>query len=187
MAQIVVDAARRVVTLNQRVRSLFGLHDDDVGRPLRELRVFSVPVELGTVMDRVEAERYAIEVKEVEWHTESGEVRWLDLTASPVLGSEGRVLGVLATFTEVTSTRRLQRELEQLHRQLEAAQWELQSTNGELERTREELQSTMEALETTNAGLQSSNAELETITEELRSASEELETINDSNTSRAAP
>jgi two-component system CheB/CheR fusion protein len=83
------------------------------------------------------------------------------------------------TFTDMTSFRRLQRELEQSHMELETAYEELQSTNEELETTNEELQSTVEELETTNEELQSTNEELETMNEELQSTNEELETIND--------
>jgi two-component system CheB/CheR fusion protein len=86
---------------------------------------------------------------------------------------------VVLTFTDVTSHRRLQRELEESHQELETAYEELQSTNEELETTNEELQSTVEELETTNEELQSTNEELETMNEELQSTNEELQTMND--------
>jgi two-component system CheB/CheR fusion protein len=179
VAQLVLDASGRVVTINERARSLFALHDSDVGRPLRDLQVSYRPVELRSVIDRAEAEQRTVGVKEVEWRTQAGEVRWLDLTVTPVLGGAGRIQGMLVTFTDMTGFRRLQRELEQSHMELETAYEELQSTNEELETTNEELQSTVEELETTNEELQSTNEELETMNEELQSTNEELETIND--------
>ncbi len=179
VAQIVLDAEGRVVTLNERTRSLFGLHDSDVGRPLRDLQVSYRPVELRSVIERVETERRPIAVKEVEWRSGTGEVRWLDLMVSPLEDEAGRRIGMLVAFADMTGYRRLQRELEQSHMELETAYEELQSTNEELETTNEELQSTVEELETTNEELQSTNEELETMNEELQSTNEELETIND--------
>jgi two-component system, chemotaxis family, CheB/CheR fusion protein len=115
----------------------------------------------------------------VEWRSQAGELRWLDLAVTPIVGAEDHLYGMLVAFTDMTGVRRLQRELEQSHLELETAYEELQSTNEELETTNEELQSTVEELETTNEELQSTNEELETMNEELQSTNEELETIND--------
>jgi two-component system CheB/CheR fusion protein len=87
-------------------------------------------------------------------------------------------MGTAITFTDVTISKRLQRELEHANQELETAYEELQSTNEELETTNEELQSTVEELETTNEELQSTNEELETMNEELQSTNEELQTTN---------
>ena len=179
VAQVVLDAGGRLVTINERARSLFALHENDVGRQLRDLQLSYRPVELRSVIERAELERRTVGVKDVEWRSHAGEVRWLDLTVTPVLVGDDRIQGMLVTFTDMTGFRRLQRELEQSHIELEAAYEELQSTNEELETTNEELQSTVEELETTNEELQSTNEELETMNEELQSTNEELETIND--------
>jgi two-component system CheB/CheR fusion protein len=179
VAQVVLDASGRVVSINERARSLFGLHDNDVGQPLQDLQLSYRPVELRSVIERAEVELRTVGVKEVEWRTIPGEVRWLDVTVTPVLAGEERIQGMLVTFTDMTGFRRLQRELEQSRMELETAYQKLQSTNEELETTNEELQSTVEELETTNEELQSSNEELETMNEGLQSTNEELETIND--------
>jgi two-component system CheB/CheR fusion protein len=179
VAQVVLDANGRVITINERARSLFGLHENDAGRPLRDLQLSYRPVELRSVIERAELERRTVGVKDVEWRSHAGEVRWLDLTVTPVLAVDERIHGILVTFTDMTGFRRLQRELEQSHMELETAYEELQSTNEELETTNEELQSTVEELETTNEELQSTNEELETMNQELQSTNEELETIND--------
>jgi two-component system CheB/CheR fusion protein len=150
-----------------------------VGRPLRDLQLSYRPVELRSLIERAELERRTVSVKDIEWRSLAGEVRWLDLTITPVLVEEDRSRGMLVTFTDMTGFRRLQRELEQSHMELETAYEELQSTNEELETTNEELQSTVEELETTNEELQSTNEELETMNEEMQSTNEELETIND--------
>ena len=179
VAQVVLDPDGRVVIINERSRSLFGLHENDIGRPFRDLQLSYRPVELRSVLERAEVEQRTVSVKDIEWRGHTGEVRWLDLTVTPGLVGDEPIHGMLVTFTDMTGFLRLQRELEQSHMELETAYEELQSTNEELETTNEELQSTVEELETTNEELQSSNEELETMNEELQSTNEELEAIND--------
>jgi two-component system CheB/CheR fusion protein len=179
VAQVVLDPDGRVVIINERSRSLFGLHENDIGRPFRDLQLSYRPVELRSVLERAEVEQRTVSLKDIEWRGHTGEVRWLDLTVTPVLVGDDPIHGMLVTFTDMTGFLRLQRELEQSHMELETAYEELQSTNEELETTNEELQSTVEELETTNEELQSSNEELETMNEELQSTNEELEAIND--------
>ena len=164
LAQVVLDAEGRVVSINERARSLFSLHNNDVGRPLRDLQLSYRPVELRSVIDRVELDRHTVGVKDVEWRTQAGEIRWLDLTVTPVMIGDDQVQGMLVTFTDMTAFRRLQRELEQSHMELETAYEELQSTNEELETMNEELQST--------------NEELETINDEVRQRSDDLNQAN---------
>src|SRR3954452_2811913 len=179
VAQLVVDAAGQVVIANDRARDLFALRHSDVGRPLRDLPLSYRPLELRSLIERAEAERRNVGIKEIEWHTATGELRWLDLQIAPLTDGPGSVLGTVLTFSDSTAYRRLQRELEQSNQELETAYEELQSTNEELETTNEELQSTVEELETTNEELQSTNEELETMNEELQSTNEELQTMND--------
>jgi two-component system CheB/CheR fusion protein len=179
VAQLVVNAAGEVVMVNERARELFGLFRDDVGRPLRDLQLSYRPVELRSLVDRVESERRPLLVKEIEWRGRQGELRWLDLQLGPLQDRDGVVLGTILTFHDTTTHRQLQRDLEQSRQELETAYEELQSTNEELETTNEELQSTVEELETTNEELQSTNEELETMNEELQSTNEELQTLND--------
>jgi two-component system, chemotaxis family, CheB/CheR fusion protein len=179
MAQLVVDSGGELALANERARDLFGLRKDDVGRPLRDLQISYNPVELRSLIDRVESERRPLLVKEIEWRGRHGALRWLDLSIAPLLDRSGVVSGTILTFNDATVHRQLQRELEQSHQELETAYQELQSTNEELETTNEELQSTVEELETTNEELQSTNEELETMNEELHSTNEELQTLND--------
>ena len=178
VAHLVLDTDGRMVTVNERTRALFGLRESDVGRPFRDLQLSYRPVELRSLLERAELERRPLSVKDVEWRSQAGEVRWLDVGVSPLENETRKTIGFLVTFTDMTAYRRLQRELEQSHVELETAYEELQSTNEELETTNEELQSTIEELETTNEELQSTNEELETMNEELQSTNEEMETIN---------
>jgi two-component system CheB/CheR fusion protein len=111
LAQVVLDAGGRLISINERARSLFGLHPNDVGRPLRDLQLSYRPVELRSLIERAELERRTVSVKDIEWRSLAGEVRWLDLTITPVLVEEDRSRGMLVTFTDMTGFRRLQREL----------------------------------------------------------------------------
>jgi two-component system CheB/CheR fusion protein len=160
VAQLVVDAAGTVIVLNDRARLLFGLRVTDVGRPLRDLQLSYRPIELRSLIERVETERRPVVVKEIDSPAHPGEARWLDLHIAPVADANGGITGTVLTFTDVTAQRRLQRELEQSHQELETAYEELQSTNEELETTNEELQSTVEELETTNDELRIRGDEL---------------------------
>jgi two-component system CheB/CheR fusion protein len=179
VAQLVVDAAGQLAMANDRAREFFGLRSADVGRPLRDLQLSYRPIELRSLIERAEAERRQVTLREIEWRTYMGDLRWLDLYIAPLVNSQDVVLGTALTFIDATAHRRLQRELEQSHQELETAYEELQSTNEELETTNEELQSSVEELETTNEELQSTNEELETMNEELQSTNEELQTLND--------
>jgi two-component system CheB/CheR fusion protein len=158
---------------------MLGMKTSDVGRPLQDLEVSYRPVELRSLIDRVETERRTVSSKEVEWAPLGGRARHLDIQVSPLSDPVGRHAGVVVSFTDVSRYHSLAEELDHARRDLETAYEELQSTVEELETTNEELQSTNEELETTNEELQSTNEELETMNEELQSTNEELETMND--------
>ena len=178
-AHVVVDVHGVLTVANQAARSLFGLGDADVGKPLKDLQISYRPVELRSCIEQVTAERRALSLPGVEHVTPDGELHTYDVRVTPLMDGASSLLGVSAAFRDVTGALRLQTDLESANQELETAYEELQSTNEELETTNEELQSTIEELETTNEELQSTNEELETMNEELQSTNEELETIND--------
>jgi two-component system, chemotaxis family, CheB/CheR fusion protein len=177
-AQLVVDPAGTVMLINRAARDLFGLVESDIGRPVQDLRVSYLPVELRSRLDKVRESRRPAQVRGVTARLPDGETYTLDLLFSPLL-DEAELLGVSVSFEDVTRQQRLQEDLQEANQALETAYEELQSTNEELETTNEELQSTIEELETTNEELQSTNEEMETMNEELQSTNEELETMND--------
>jgi two-component system, chemotaxis family, CheB/CheR fusion protein len=179
IAQLIVDRNGTLTLANLQARSLFGLAQRDVGKPLKDLEVSYRPVELRSQIDRAYAERHTISLRDVEWRSDGGERRVIDVQVAPLSSGDGSLVGVGISFVEVTRYRQLQEAVEQSKREVETAYEELQSTVEELETTNEELQSTNEELETTNEELQSTNEELETMNEELQSTNEELETIND--------
>jgi two-component system CheB/CheR fusion protein len=179
VAQIVLDLNANVSLINQEARTVFGLHQQDVGRPFQDLDLSYRPVELRSHIEQVYTDLRGQQLTNIERTLPDGKTQCLDIHLAPLLDADGTPLGMSIAFHDVTHHRRLQAELEKSRQELETAYEELQSTNEELETTNEELQSTVEELETTNEELQSTNEELETMNEELQSGNEELQTIND--------
>jgi two-component system CheB/CheR fusion protein len=179
VAQIAVGANGRLAIVNQRASAMLGLSDRDLGRPFQDLEISYRPLELRPQLAEVTESRSPVWLRDVEWRRNGPDVVYFDVHLMPLLDSNGEVLGVSVSFTDVTRFRQLRVEVETANRQLELAYEELQSTNEELETTNEELQSTVEELETTNEELQSTNEELETMNAELQSANDELHTSNE--------
>ncbi len=177
-AQLVIDPSAVLISASSGARQQFNVGGADIGRPLQELEVSYRPVDLRSAIDRVSAEQREVAIKEVH-HFVAGHPRYFDVTVTPIFDEQRAILGMRIVFTDSTSLRHLQSELDASKQELETAYDELQSTNEELETTNEELQSTVEELETTNEELQSTNEELETMNEELQSTNEELQTMND--------
>jgi two-component system CheB/CheR fusion protein len=171
-AQMVLDANGTVTLINEQARGLFGVTVRDLGRPFQDLEISYRPIELRSLIEQAINQRHAAELKEARWPAPSGEARFFDVEALPLLDIAGTLLGVKLQFRDVTRYKQLQEELQQSNQELETAYEELQTSN-------EELQSTNEELETTNEELQSTNEELETMNEELQSSNEELRQIND--------
>ncbi len=179
VAQVVVDNQGLLALANERARSLFRLTPRDMQRPFYELELSYRPVELRAFIDKVNAERYPVMLKEILFRGSEGEITFYDVQLVPLASVQADAQGVSITFQDVTRYKRLQEELEASNRELSAAYEEAQSAAEELETTNEELQASAEELETTNEELQSTNEEMETMNEELQSANEELQTMNE--------
>jgi two-component system CheB/CheR fusion protein len=183
-AQILLDGGACVLAVNSAARRNFGLGNGDIGVPLQDLELSYRPAELRAGLDRAQAERHDVVLKDVVWERD-GSTRFLDIVLSPLYDDDRLLLGSRISFIDITPIKSLREELSHSKHELETAYEELQSTNEELETTNEELQSTVEELETTNEELQSTNEELETMNEELQSTNEELQTMNDELRSRS--
>ena len=179
VATMVVDAQGRVVVANERMRTVFGLAERDLGRPLQDLDISYRPLELRSLIDQALSERRAVSVADVNQQLASQAIRSFDVLVVPLLSGAGAPMGVSVSFTDVSDSHRMRDEVTRLNHELEAAYDQLQSAHEALETTNEELQSTNEELETTNEELQSTNEELETMNEELQSTNSELQAIND--------
>ncbi|MDG6256936.1 MAG: CheR family methyltransferase [Methanomicrobiaceae archaeon] len=178
-AQIVMDVEGTLVLANNRARSLFDLHEKDLGSPFRDLEISYKPVELRSPIEQVMARKTPAYVPDVQRILPDGSTQFLAVKIVPLTINSGDMVGVSVTFQDMTSYKELEAEFLESNARLEASYEELNSANEELETTNEELQSTVEELETTNEELQSTNEEMETMNEELQSTNEELETIND--------
>jgi len=179
IAQLTVDTDGSLVLANERARTLFALNHKDLGRPFHDLEVSYRPVELRSLIQKVEQERTSAHVSGVERALPGGAVQYLDLHVVPIREPDGTLLGASIIFEDVTEVHRVRAELLKSSQELETAYEELQSSNEELETTNEELQSTVEELQTTNEELQSTNEEHETMNEELQSTNEELQAVNE--------
>src|SRR5262245_58238152 len=120
LAQIIVDAKGHLVVANDRARSLFNLGAPDFGRPFQDLELSYRPTDLRSVIDQANAGRKPLMVRNVEWSVRGGEVRWIDVQATPLYGA-GHVIGVALSFDDVTAFHHLHRELEKSNAELEGA------------------------------------------------------------------
>src|SRR5262249_34394551 len=141
IAQIVVDREGTLHLANERARSMFTLTTSDLGRPLQDLELSYRPAELRSTIEKAYNERRPVSLREIEWASKPGEIRWLEIQTTPLFDGGGAPVGVSVSFADVSAPKRLQQELEHSNQELETAYEELQSTNEELETTNEELQS----------------------------------------------
>ncbi|MFL5240547.1 MAG: CheR family methyltransferase [Gemmataceae bacterium] len=177
--QIVVDTNGVLSLVNHQARTAFGLSTKELGRPLHDLELSYRPADLRSCIDQVLATAQPRELADIEWRKGPESLAYLNIRFVPLLTSTNELVGVSASFLDVTRHKVMEQELHRSNAELSAASEELQSTNEELETTNEELQSTIEELETTNEELQSTNEEQETMNEELQATNEELQAINE--------
>ena len=174
---LVIDAADKVITENDKILKLWEFNGKLAGQKLQETELWRRCPELKQYLDE---SRGAGGPKTVRFDCNATPSIVVAVTIKPIMSESGSgQVGTLIYMENVTSRMTLQSTIEELETTAE----ELQSAN-EVETTNEELQSTNEELETTNEELQSTNEELETTNEELQSLNEELETTNEELSSR---
>jgi signal transduction histidine kinase len=100
-----IDPRGVVVELNEAGREILALPRDAHGEPFDRL-LSDVP-ELRDLVARVLSDRKTVERREARWAREGGE-RVLGVTATAAMGADGRFLGVLALFTDLSDVRRLE-------------------------------------------------------------------------------
>jgi two-component system CheB/CheR fusion protein len=118
-AELVVDTAGRVAVINQPARALFGLRASDVGRPLQELELSYRPLELRSLIDETYAEGRPVSRKEIEWTSDDGQRRFLDVQITPLHAATGQLLGTSISFGDISRHRMLHEELEGARIELE--------------------------------------------------------------------
>jgi two-component system, chemotaxis family, CheB/CheR fusion protein len=179
LAQLAIDGTGTLVLANSTARTMFGISQEDIGRPLKELEISHRPFALQSLLERPESQRRTLIERTEMKLGNSGELSSFEVQSAPLIDGNGQFTGYHVTFRDVSAFRQLEDALKHSNQELETAYEEIQSTNEELETTNEELQSSNEELETTNEELQSTNEELETMNEELQSTNEELQTANE--------
>ena len=100
-----VDAAGTVVELNESGRDLLGMPGDAHGERYDEA-LAAIP-EFREALREVLDGRESVGRREVRWVAE-GVPRSFGVTATPAHGADGRFLGVLALFTDLTEMRKLE-------------------------------------------------------------------------------
>ncbi|MGE5276393.1 MAG: two-component system sensor histidine kinase NtrB [Acidobacteriota bacterium] len=100
-----LDPQGTVVELNEAGREILALSREARGEPFERL-LADIP-ELRELVARALRERETLERREARW-VRQGEERVLGVTATAAMGADGRFLGVLALFTDLSEVRRLE-------------------------------------------------------------------------------
>ena len=100
--QIVIDRARTLIMINERVRTLFGLTADDIGKPLGDLEISYRPVELRSILEQAWTEHRPVNAKDVEWTSATGERVYLDVQVMPLVDASLETIGATIIFRDTT-------------------------------------------------------------------------------------
>lgn len=146
VAQIVVEAGGRLALANERARVLLSLTSEDLGRFWPGLPFITKFVGLGSRLKQVLRYRRPTSLKNVECSTSNGTV-YQGVQIAPILDSSGSFLGVSLTFTDVTRSKQLSKELERSKWQLAEVSQKLECTFDELTKTKMELECLKQELE----------------------------------------
>jgi two-component system CheB/CheR fusion protein len=176
--QVLLDSQGIVVLANAAARSAGLVHNDDFGRPIRDLEISHRPVDLLRQLEVAARDRRVLSLSNVARVDADGNVHHVDIGVHPLVDGDGTLLGMSVIFSDVTRYERLRADLQRSNSDLETAYEELQSTNEELLTTNEELQSTIEELETMNEELQSSSIEQEEVNDQLVDRERQLDQAN---------
>jgi len=126
---VVVDLDGVVVLINGQARATFGLSQGDVGRPFRDLEMSYRPMELRSVIERVQTERRPLRINAVPLTRAADDVDYHDVLIQPLTGDDGTLLGTVVMFIDTTHAVHLLDELKRTREDLETTSEELQSTN----------------------------------------------------------
>ena len=100
-----IDAEGKIIELNEAGREILQMPDDVRGRPF-ETALASAP-EFRALLSQVLRERTPVGRREIRWDAPRGQ-RSFGVTVTPAEGADGRFLGVLALFTDLTEVRSLE-------------------------------------------------------------------------------
>ncbi len=100
-----IDPGGIVVEVNEAGREILALSPESRGEPFEKL--FAEMPELRDLVRRVLSDRETLERREARW-VRRGEERVLGVTATAAMGADGRFLGALALFTDLSDVRKLE-------------------------------------------------------------------------------
>ena len=100
-----IDPAGTIVELNEAGREILALDRDAHGKSFDG--ILAETPELREIVARVLSDRRTVERREARWMRDGVE-RVLGVTATAAMGADGRFLGVLALFTDLSEVRRLE-------------------------------------------------------------------------------
>lgn len=156
VAQIVVETNGNLSLANRQARLLFGISNEDLGRPLQDFQVSYRPAELRSRIEQAYAERRSVQINNVEFSNSSETtLSYLDIEVIPLMDNSAELLGALVVFQDATRYQQLQQELMRSTQELETAYEELQSANEELQATNDELRDRTDELNRVNAFMES--------------------------------
>jgi two-component system, chemotaxis family, CheB/CheR fusion protein len=144
--QLTVDSNSCLIMANEQANALFGLTFNDVGRPLRSLKPGQIP-RLCTSIKQLNSDFRPVSLKNVKWRTPTDTI-YFDISIAPVFTSDGHLLGMNLTFTDITDDKQVGTRLEHAHLDLSRVSKILEETKAALDTTRAELESTQQELET---------------------------------------
>lgn len=101
-----VDPDGRVVELNEAGREILKLGRESRGETYA--RVLAEAPDFRALVEQVLSQRAVAGRREVRWRRERGEERVLGVTATPAEGADGRFLGAVALFSDLTEIRELE-------------------------------------------------------------------------------
>jgi two-component system CheB/CheR fusion protein len=141
-AQLAVGFNGCLVMANAQANTLFGLTLKELGHPLQTLKPGQL-VSSRTSIKQLCSDRHPATLKNVEYRTPDG-TTYLDVSITPVFSSDGHLLGMNLTFTDVTANKQLKDKLEHAHSELARVSKRLEETKAALDASRTEFESTQE-------------------------------------------
>ncbi len=160
---ILYDTQGQVVRINQRTHDLLGYSPEEHGRnPAKIIPLFDIrfdeeqhqvnPAELAAVR-ALRGETVCNQLMSLQCPGES-ERTWFLASAAPIRQPDGQMLGVVATFSDITPQRRGQEQLRLANEELQNQAAELEAQTAELRRRTDELNAQTQELATERARLQ---------------------------------
>ncbi len=171
-----LDGDDTLVLATRLAREMFRLGASDLGRPVRELELFSRPVDLDRYLGQPPGKRRSVQLHGARWDDGATE-RMLDVRIEPV-DHRGGGSGTSLSYRDVTERFRLERQLADTRRDVGKAFGQLRSAAEQLEINLEALRSSGEQLDVAHEQLLSAQELLERTDNQLASKLQDIGRLN---------